>query len=289
VNAPSAVWAIGGDILQPIFTGGKNRANLAASQAAYDQSVATYRESVLEAFQQVEDGLSGLEFLDRAAKTQQIAVDDSRRALEIANNRYVGGVTSYLDVITAQSTLLSNERLATQLLGQQMVTSVFLVKALGGGWDATQIQSEQVHPELGRPFSSSGNSGSDRVGPDASTEANSLHRFAVRPSQSDGSILDTSILRGMSGSGMTSTYLAFGDQPVPVWIARLPVALQVQLIGAAANFFIQAHTILAHHGRGGHLFRCSGGWNLLYVNRFHRRRDLLAASRGTSGAFARHA
>jgi len=148
VNASSAMWAIGGDILQPIFNGGQNRANLANKRAAYDESVANYRESVLEAFQQVEDGLSGLELLDQAEKTQQVAVDDSRKALEIANNRYVGGVTSYLDVITAQSTLLSNERLATQLLGQQMVTSVFLVKALGGGWDASALQNEQVRPEL---------------------------------------------------------------------------------------------------------------------------------------------
>ncbi len=150
VNAPSAVWALGGSLLQPIFNGGQNRANLAATQAAYDQSVANYRESVLEAFQQVEDGLSGLTLLDQAAKTQHVAVEDSRKALEIANNRYVGGVTTYLDVITAQSTLLTNERLATQLLGQQMVTSVFLVKALGGGWDASQIQNEQVRPELGQ-------------------------------------------------------------------------------------------------------------------------------------------
>ena len=146
LTAPSAVWALGGDVLQPIFNGGRNRANLAAARAAYDQSVANYRESVLEAFQQVEDGLSGLTMLDKAAKTQQAAVEDSRRALDIANNRYVGGVTTYLDVITAQSTLLTNERLATQLLGQQMVTSVYLVKALGGGWDVAQIQNEQVRP-----------------------------------------------------------------------------------------------------------------------------------------------
>ena len=148
VNAPSAMWALGGDLLQPIFNGGQNRANLENKRAAYDESVANYRETVLEAFQQVEDGLSGLTMLDRAMKTQQTAVEDSRRALTIANDRYVGGVTTYLDVITAQSTLLSNERLATQLLGQQMVTSVFLVKALGGGWDDSQIQNEQVRPTL---------------------------------------------------------------------------------------------------------------------------------------------
>jgi len=148
VNAPSALWSLGGDVLQPIFNGGRNRANLAYTRAAYDESVANYRESVLEAFQQVEDGLSGLALLDRAAKTQQKAVADSRRALDIANDRYVGGVTTYLDVITAQSTLLNNERLATQLLGQQMTTSVYLVKALGGAWDASQILQEQVRPTL---------------------------------------------------------------------------------------------------------------------------------------------
>jgi multidrug efflux system outer membrane protein len=96
----------------------------------------------------VEDGLSGLALLDQAAKTQQAAVDASRRALDLANNRYVGGLTTYLDVITAQSTLLSNERLSTQLLGQQMVTSVYLVKALGGAWDASEIHREQVRPTL---------------------------------------------------------------------------------------------------------------------------------------------
>jgi len=147
MTAPSAIWAVGGDILQPIFEGGRNRANLAATKAAYDQSVANYRESVLTAFQQVEDGLSGLSELSQASTSQGAAVADARRALEIANNRYTGGVTSYLDVITAQSALLNNERLSTQILGQQMVTSVYLVKALGGGWDASQIQNEQVHPK----------------------------------------------------------------------------------------------------------------------------------------------
>jgi outer membrane protein, multidrug efflux system len=145
-TAPSAIWAIGGDLLQPIFEGGRNRANLAATKSAYDESVANYRESVLTAFQQVEDGLSGLDALFQASTTQNAAVADARRALELANNRYVGGVTSYLDVITAQSTLLANERLATQLLGQRMVLSVYLVKALGGGWNALQLQNEQVHP-----------------------------------------------------------------------------------------------------------------------------------------------
>lgn len=146
-NAPSAFWSVGGDLLQPIFQGGRIRANYAAAQSAYESSVANYRQTVLTAFQQVEDGLSGLNSLSQAAVTQDAAVTDSRTALQIANNRYVGGVTTYLDVITAQSTLLSNQRLATQLLGEEMVTEVYLVKALGGTWDASQIKDEQVHPK----------------------------------------------------------------------------------------------------------------------------------------------
>jgi multidrug efflux system outer membrane protein len=146
ISAPSAIWSLGGDLLQPVFNGGRNRANLAYARHVYDESVANYRESVLVAFQQVEDGLSGLSELSQSAAKQNAAVADARRALELANNRYVGGVTTYLDVITAQSQLLANQRLATQLLGQQMVTEVALIKALGGGWDASQIQNEQVHP-----------------------------------------------------------------------------------------------------------------------------------------------
>ncbi|HWY21356.1 MAG TPA: efflux transporter outer membrane subunit [Candidatus Acidoferrum sp.] len=149
-NAPSLFWSLGADALQPIFQGGRNRANLAAARAAYDQSVANYRQSVLTAFQQVEDGISNLSTLSQALATQSAAVEDARRALEIANNRYGGGVTTYLDVITAQTTLLTSERLETQLLGQQMVSSVYLVKALGGGWDAGQIKAQQVHPQAGQ-------------------------------------------------------------------------------------------------------------------------------------------
>lgn len=149
-NAPSLFWSLGGDVLQPILQGGRNRANLAAAQAAYDESVANYRQTVLVAFQQVEDGISNLSTLSQALSTQSAAVEDARKALEIANNRYVGGVTNYLDVITAQTTLLSNQRLETQLLGQQLVNTVYLVKALGGSWDVAQIKDEQVHPNPGQ-------------------------------------------------------------------------------------------------------------------------------------------
>jgi NodT family efflux transporter outer membrane factor (OMF) lipoprotein len=147
LNAPSLFWSLGADALEPIFEGGRNRANLAAARSAYEESVANYRAAVLTAFQQVEDGISNLSTLNQALSTQGAAVQDARNALAIANNRYVGGVTTYLDVITAQTTLLSSERLQTQLLGQQMVSSVYLVKALGGGWDTNDLQDQQVHPQ----------------------------------------------------------------------------------------------------------------------------------------------
>ena len=150
LNAPSLFWSLGADTLEPIFQGGRNRANLAAARAAYDQSVANYRQSVLTAFQEVEDGVSNLSTLSQALVTQGAAVEDARRALAIANNRYIGGVTSYLDVITAETTLLTSERLRTQLLGQRMVSSVYLVKALGGGWDPSQLDREKIHPQAGQ-------------------------------------------------------------------------------------------------------------------------------------------
>jgi outer membrane protein, multidrug efflux system len=146
ISAPSAIWALGGQAVEPLFNGGRNRANLAAAQANYDQTVANYRQNVLVAFQQVEDALSNLNTLQSAAQAQERAVASSQTALTIANNRYVGGITTYLDVVTAEETLLSNQRLMTQIRGQQLVNSVFLAKALGGGWDANALNGIGVHP-----------------------------------------------------------------------------------------------------------------------------------------------
>lgn len=147
ISAPSAIWALGGQAVQPLFNGGRNRANLAGARANYDQTVANYKQDVLLAFQQVEDSLSNLNTLNSAAQAQEKAVADAQKALTIANNRYVGGITTYLDVVTAEETLLSNQRLMTQIRGQQMVNSVFLAKALGGGWDANALNGIEVHPK----------------------------------------------------------------------------------------------------------------------------------------------
>jgi NodT family efflux transporter outer membrane factor (OMF) lipoprotein len=145
-DAPSSFWSLGISATETILNGGRLHAQLDFAKAGYQGSVATYRNTVLTAFQQVEDGLTGLTSLADAASAQQKAVEDSQRFLNIANDRYVGGLVTYLDVITAQETLLTNQRLATQILGQRLVTSVFLVKALGGGWDRRDIDALQVRP-----------------------------------------------------------------------------------------------------------------------------------------------
>jgi NodT family efflux transporter outer membrane factor (OMF) lipoprotein len=143
-SAPSAFWALGANLTETILNGGRRRAQLDFAKAGYSGSVASYRQTVLTAFQEVEDGISGLNVLSQAAETQQLAVDAAQRALNIANDRYVGGLVTYLDVVTAEQTLLDNKRLATQILGQRLTTSVSLIKALGGGWDAASLQAVQV-------------------------------------------------------------------------------------------------------------------------------------------------
>jgi outer membrane protein, multidrug efflux system len=145
----STFWAIGANVAESIFTGGARRAQLQFAQAGYDATVANYRGTVLQAFREVQDSLTGLTILDQAFQSQQQAVDASRRNLDIATNRYKGGLVSYLDVVTAQQTLLTNEQELAILQGQKLVTSVLLVKALGGGWDASSLAAIQVksHPK----------------------------------------------------------------------------------------------------------------------------------------------
>jgi multidrug efflux system outer membrane protein len=148
LNAPSFFWSVGLAALEPLIAGGRNRAQLEFARSAYTESVANYRETALTAFQQVEDALSGLNALSAASGFQQKAVEDAERSLQLANARYTGGLVTYLDVITAQEQALSNERLATQLLGQRLVTSGYLVKALGGGWDSASLAAAKVKPTI---------------------------------------------------------------------------------------------------------------------------------------------
>jgi outer membrane protein, multidrug efflux system len=148
LNASSGFWALGANVAQDIFTGGARRAQSQFSQAGYDASVAGYRGTVLNAFREVQDNLTGLQVLDAARQSQADAVDSSRRQLEIATSRYVGGLVNYLDVVSAQQNLLNNEQEAAVIQGQRLVTSVLLVKALGGGWDAASLAAVHVKPQL---------------------------------------------------------------------------------------------------------------------------------------------
>jgi len=148
LNAPSFFWSLGLSALEPVIAGGRNRGQLEFARGGYQEAVANYRETALTAFQQVEDALSGLTTLAAAYESQQRAVADAERALQLANARYTGGLVTYLDVITAQEQALSNEREETQLLGQRMTTSVLLVKALGGGWDSLSLAAVRVKPSL---------------------------------------------------------------------------------------------------------------------------------------------
>src|ERR1017187_1526004 len=138
---PSRFWSVGPTLAETLFDAGLRTAAVAQFQAAYDQTVANYRQTVLTAFQQVEDNLAALRILSTQTQQQDAAVNAARRYLAIATDRYKLGLDPYLDVITAQTTLLSNQQTAVSLRMQQLTDSVQLIEALGGGWDATQLPS----------------------------------------------------------------------------------------------------------------------------------------------------
>ena len=144
LDVPSLVWGVGAAVTQELFTGGARKAQMDFAQAGFDAAVAGYRQSVLQALAEVEDDLSGLVVLNDARATQTDAVAAATRALDIANDRYIGGLVTSLDVVTAQQTLLANQRLAAQIQGERLVTTVQLIKALGGGWDASSLAAARV-------------------------------------------------------------------------------------------------------------------------------------------------
>jgi multidrug efflux system outer membrane protein len=135
---PSRVWSLGPSVTLPIFTGGRNRAELASAHAVYDEAVANYRQTVLAAFQEVEDQLAAQKLLASQIDAQSAALTAARHTLEIANNRYKAGVVTYLEVATAQNAALSNERSFIQLEGERLNAEVGLIKALGGDWQGNR-------------------------------------------------------------------------------------------------------------------------------------------------------
>jgi len=149
-RAASSLWSIGLAATQALFEGGRLDANLDFARADYRVAVSGYRETVLTAMQEVQDGMSGTAYLGRAATEAGAAVRSARRVVDVANDRYAGGLANYLDVITAEQALLANQRQQAQINGQQMLVTVYLVKALGGGWAPAGAPLAQA-PSTGAP------------------------------------------------------------------------------------------------------------------------------------------
>ncbi len=141
---PSRFWSVGPAMSELLFDGGRRRATVAEYQAAFDYSVANYRQTVLTAFQQVEDSLAALRVLEDEAVIQARAVQAADASLQITTFQYKAGTVNYLSVITAQATALAAERTAVDLLTRRLTASVQLIEALGGGWDPATIPSEGV-------------------------------------------------------------------------------------------------------------------------------------------------
>jgi NodT family efflux transporter outer membrane factor (OMF) lipoprotein len=136
---PSGFWAVGPALVQTLFDGGRRRAVSESARANYDATVATYRQTSLTAFQEVEDNVAALRILENETQQQEEAVASSEESLQLFTNRYKGGVDTYLQVITAQTTELANERNAIDIQRRRLDASVLLVKALGGGWNVSNL------------------------------------------------------------------------------------------------------------------------------------------------------
>lgn len=141
-SLPSRYWSLGPALAQTIFDAGLRRAQTAQAMATYDENVASYRQTVLAGFQEVEDNLAALRILEQEALVQDEAVKSARESLTITLNQYRAGTANYLAVVVAQATALSNERAALAILARRQTASVTLIKALGGGWDAAQLASK---------------------------------------------------------------------------------------------------------------------------------------------------
>jgi len=143
ISAPSILWSLGASMTEHLFDAGKTTANVRIAESSYTATVASYRQSVLVAMQEVQTGMDSLAILDKANQTAQAAALSSARAYDIATARYNGGLDIYLSVVTAQQSLLANQRQAAQIQGQQLTNAVYLVKAMGGGWQG--MGSVQSH------------------------------------------------------------------------------------------------------------------------------------------------
>jgi NodT family efflux transporter outer membrane factor (OMF) lipoprotein len=147
LTAPSRFWSVGPAVAATLFDAGLRRSQTDQAIAAYDANVAAYRQTVLVGLQEVEDNLATLRILEQEAQVQDEALNAARQSVELTMNQYKGGIVSYLNVVTAQTTALASERAAADILSRRLVASVLLVRALGGGWNAAALPSND---ELGR-------------------------------------------------------------------------------------------------------------------------------------------
>ena len=138
-SLPSQFWSLGAQLPEVVFEGGKRRAQVSMTEAQYDATVASYRQAVLTAFQQVEDNLAALRILAEEATAVDRAVKAAEDSLTIATYQYKAGTVNYLTVITAQATALADEKTAVDLLTRRLTSSVLLIQALGGGWDSKTV------------------------------------------------------------------------------------------------------------------------------------------------------
>ena len=139
LSLANAGWTVGAAASETVFDGGLRGAQVTAARAFYDQSVATYRQTVLTAFQQVEDDLASLRILEQEAAAQDIALQSSRRAVQLTLNQYQAGTVAYTTVVVAQTTALADEQTTLTILQSRLVASATLIEAVGGGWDRTQL------------------------------------------------------------------------------------------------------------------------------------------------------
>jgi outer membrane protein TolC len=142
-SVANRVWSLGATGAETVFSGGARPAAVEAARATYDQYVAVYRQTVLTAFQQVEDALSGLRILEQQAAAEAIAVKSTQKALDVTLNEYRAGTVAYTSVITEQALLLGDRQTALSVQQSRMVESVALIEALGGGWTANELPSER--------------------------------------------------------------------------------------------------------------------------------------------------
>jgi outer membrane protein TolC len=143
ITWPSRFWSIGPQLAQTLFDAGKRRAQVQSAEAAYDATAANYRQTVLTAFQQVEDNLAALRILESEAAILDQAVKSAQRSLLVSTEQYKGGTVNYLQVITTQSIAVQDEKSAVDLLTRRMTATVQLIQALGGGWDASKLPTTQ--------------------------------------------------------------------------------------------------------------------------------------------------